>query len=101
MKVEKCRVCKEPMPVDMEGGYHDNLGRFHVSCADELARKKPRLKLCPELVDGDHWTPVDTLDQALEAIKEWYEAQGQEEGEEFSVEVVMMSDIEVAELPDI
>ena len=81
--MEKCCVCGEVMPMDMEGGFHEKLGRFHVGCAAETTHPKPRLKLSPELADGDHWTPVDTLAQMLDAIVEWHQALGKDVGESF------------------
>lgn len=37
---------------------------------DKNIRKK-RYRLSPELVDGDHWSPVDTIADVLRAIEEW------------------------------
>ena len=99
--MDKCCVCGKVMPMDMGGGFHEKLGRFHIGCSGEIKRPKPRLRLSPELADGDHWTPVDTFKEMMEAVKVWHEEVGQDEGKHFSVEVVMMSDLEVAELPEI
>ncbi len=101
MDTDKCCVCGKEMPMDMEGGFHEKLGRFHVGCAAELKQPKPRLKLSPELADGSSWTPVDTLGQMLDAVTIWHQEGGRDEGEHFSVEVVMMSDLEIAELPEL
>jgi len=79
---------------------HPKLGAAHLTCAPLARVKKPRLKLSPELVDGDHWTPVDTVEEMIEAIRQWYGDLGQDVGEGFQVEVVAMSDDEIAVLPD-
>jgi hypothetical protein len=59
-----------------------------------------RFKVSPELVDGDHWSVFDTIEEVIELIREW-KANEPAEGENFSVEVVEMSDEEVAALPEI
>lgn len=59
-----------------------------------------RFKVSPELVDGDHWTVFDRIDQVIEAITEWAKNEPME-GDDFQVEVVEMSDEEVAALPEI
>jgi hypothetical protein len=59
-----------------------------------------RFKLSPELADGDHWTVCDTLDQLFEAIKSWHENEPME-GDDFCVEIVDMTDEEIAALPEI
>jgi len=65
--------------------------------------KKKRLKLSPELVDGEHEIPVTTKEQLLEAIGVWYDNTFQDTsvGESFTVEVIEMSDKEISELPTI
>lgn len=65
--------------------------------------KKPRFKLCPELVDGDHWTVVNTPHEVAEAVQLWADnvSNNYSEGDEISIEVVMMSDAEVEALPEI
>ena len=63
--------------------------------------KKPRYKLCPELTDGDHWVPCDRLSDVIEAITSWASEFGDQDGEEFTVGVIMMSDQEVDWLPEI
>ena len=63
--------------------------------------KKPRLKLSPELADGDSWTPVSSFPQMVEAIKAWHGEFGEDDGEAFSVEVIMMSDHEIDDLPEL
>jgi hypothetical protein len=60
-----------------------------------------RFKLSPELADGQHWTVCDTLDQLLDTIRAWHEGGGAEAGESFTIDVVEMSDAEVAALPEI
>ena len=69
----------------------------------EAREKKRRFKLCPELVDGDHWTVVDTPDEVADALKLWAENVGSNysEGDRIVIEVVMMTDAEVDALPDI
>ena len=62
---------------------------------------RPFFKLSPELVDGDHWTPVDTIEQVLTAVRAWCEEFRDEIGEEFSVEIIDMTDAEVEALSDI
>jgi len=60
-----------------------------------------RFKLSPELVDGDHWTVVDTIRQLCDYIELWDQESQKFVGEGFAVEVVEMSDEEVAALPEI
>lgn len=69
-----------------------------------MSKPKPRYKLSPELVDGDHWTVMDTKSQLLEAVGQWCDCQaemGNENGERFDVEIVYMTDAEVDALPEI
>ena len=64
--------------------------------------KKPRYKLSPELVDGDHWIVVDTPQQVLELVREWADCAKQIPPEDgFSVSVVHMTDEEIENLPEI
>jgi hypothetical protein len=59
-----------------------------------------RYKVSPELADGDHWTVFDTIDQVIESIREWSKNEPfPTDG--FQVEVVEMSDEDVAALPEI
>ncbi|MHC4547071.1 MAG: hypothetical protein ACYSYL_21600 [Planctomycetota bacterium] len=62
-----------------------------------------RLKLSPELADGQHWTVVDTRADAMEAINAWFDnfEQFPMTGDCFKVDVVEMSDEEVDALPPI
>ena len=63
---------------------------------------KPRYKLSPELVDGDHWMVVDKRSQVLEAVKMWAEAEEMDAyNDGFNVDIVEMTDVEVELLPDI
>ena len=59
-----------------------------------------RYQLSPELVDGQHWTVVDTKEEICEAVKEWCN-EYRSVGESFSVCVVDMTDEEVEALPDV
>ena len=63
--------------------------------------KKPRFKLSPELVDGDHWSVVSTKSGLLEFIGIWVDNTMPEEGESFTVSIVYMTDQEVDALPEI
>ena len=67
----------------------------------EKINVKPRYKLCPELVDGDHWTVVDDISAVLAAVEEWCKCQGEYVGEQFEVEIVGMTEEEVRALPEI
>jgi len=60
-----------------------------------------RLKLSPELSDGEHWTVVDTPEALFDAIRVWWDEMKDQPGEGFQVETVDMSDAEVAALPSI
>jgi len=64
-------------------------------------KPKPRFKLSPELVDGDSWAPVDTTARVLEAVKSWCDEFGPDNGESFTVEVIMMTDQEIDALPEL
>lgn len=65
-----------------------------------LSAGKLRYKLSPELSDGCHSTIVDNPQAVLEAVKDWCkEAKYYGEGESFTVEIVKMTDEEVAKLP--
>jgi len=66
-----------------------------------VSEKKLYYKLSPELVDGDHWTPVGSIDQVLASVKLWCEEFGREEGESFTVEIISMTDEEFDALPEI
>lgn len=66
--------------------------------------KKLRYKLSPELGDGDHWIVVDTKEQVLDVVVEWCLWNNPEKGmkgDGFEVELIEMSDEEVAALPEI
>ena len=63
--------------------------------------KRPRYRISPELVDGDHWSIVDHKDTLLDIISCWCKDSGEEPGEGFSVRVVMLSDAEIAALPEV
>jgi hypothetical protein len=59
-----------------------------------------RFKVSPELVDGDHWTIFNTIEEVIESVREWAKNEPfPTDG--FQVEVVEMSDAEVAALPEI
>ena len=69
-------------------------------------RKKLRMKLSPELADGDHWTIADTPEELLHAVTAWWGemSTGLHDnviGESFTVEVISMTDEEVKALPDV
>ena len=90
------------------GGTGNELMSMWRRCSDcggsgrhEYTKPKPRFKLSPELVDGDSWTPVDTISQVVEAVQSWCDESGQDSGESFTVEVVMMSDQEIDALPEL
>ena len=63
-----------------------------------------RYKVSPDLVDGEHWSVVDTPAQLIELILEWtkqFNGDRHDVGESFEVEIVDMSDEEVSNLPNI
>ena len=73
-----------------------------------MSDKKLRMKLSPELADGDHWTIADTPAELLNAVTVWWEEMGMSVGphsnlvgESFTVEVLSMTDAEVEALPDV
>lgn len=74
----------------------------HPNCP-EYNKKKPRYKLSPELCDGDHWTIADTADEVLEAVRAWAGNANlfEDVDDGFEVSVIMMSDKEVDEMPEI
>lgn len=62
--------------------------------------KRPRLKLDPNLADGQHWTIHDEPDAALlELLRLWMSSATV--GESIEIELVEMTDSEVEALPDI
>ena len=66
----------------------------------ERTRKKPRLKLDPELSsDGTHWTIGDANEALLRELREWMA--DAEPGDRVTIELVHMSDVEFDALPDI
>jgi len=65
-----------------------------------MSERKPWFKASPELVDGCSWVPVDKR-ILLEMIEQWCDEFGSSEGEHFTVEVMMMSDEEIAALPEV
>jgi hypothetical protein len=82
---------------------HDDLARIEarettteLSDADE---KKRRLKLDPDLVDGEHWTISDVDAQLLESLRVWMSEASV--GDSVTIELVAMTDEEVKALPDI
>ena len=69
-----------------------------------VKRTKPRIKIPPELVDGDHWTVVDTVDELTEYIQGWYDTQlelGENCTEDLTIGLVFMTDQEVDALPEV
>ena len=68
------------------------------------AAKKQRYRASPKLGDGSHWTVVNSAAEIAELVREWAENQELYPAERrsgFSVCIVMMSDAEVAALPEI
>jgi hypothetical protein len=62
--------------------------------------KRMRLKLDPDLADGEHWTIHDKPDSTLiELIQAWMNESAP--GDEITIGIVSMSDREADELPDI
>jgi len=62
--------------------------------------KRKRLRLDPDLADGQHWTVHTTPDDALvELFRMWMEQA--EPGESVTITLVEMTDAEVEALPDI
>lgn len=62
---------------------------------------KVYFKLPAELVDGQHWTPVDNIDIVLSSVRTWCEEFQKYPGESFTIETVEMTEEEVNALPDI
>ena len=62
--------------------------------------KKRRFILPPDLVDGDHWVPVDDKQAVLDAVEMWCDQFG-DDGDSFTIKVEMMSDAEIEALPEI
>jgi hypothetical protein len=60
---------------------------------------RPRLKLDPDLADGQHWTIGEPDAGLLELIRMWMASS--QPGDSFTIALVMMTDAEVAALPDI
>lgn len=82
--------------VDCLGG-----GGLHHPDCPKASKPKRFFKLSPELVDGDHWSPVESKSDVLQAVADWIDEHGPEVGESFSVEVVSMTQEEVDELPEL
>jgi len=79
-------------------------GKFACRLAPSLSGDQPvsvRYKLSPELADGDHCTVVDDKADLLRAVAAWCDEVGSDEGESFSVTTVLMSDEDVAALPEV
>lgn len=74
-----------------------------ISAIDDYIRniKKLWFRLSPELVDGEHWTPVETPAQVVDAVKMWCSEMGNLEGESFTVEVIALTQEEFDALPEI
>lgn len=69
----------------------------------DTKQKKLRFKLCPDLVDGDHWTVVNTPADVAEAVRMWAENMKGDfnDGDEIKIKCVLMTDAEVDALPEI
>lgn len=79
--------------------HHHGYPIGHVVCEKKT---KERYKLSEELVDGVHWTVVDSPDEVVSAVKEWAENEKiSKTGDGFFVEIVNMTDEEIDALPDI
>ena len=95
------KCCEQMCRVDHT---EDEMLRAHHKDCPEWNKKKARFKLSPELVDGEHWIIVDSLNDIKNSIHDWYHNEKQADftdGEHFSVEICYMSDREAEELPDI
>lgn len=67
-----------------------------------MTNPKVRFKLSPELSDGDHWVVVDTLNDVLQAIQDWYDNDPDPvHGDSFTVQIVKLTDAEVEVLPEL
>ena len=66
-----------------------------------MSKKKMRFAISPELNDGEHWAVVDTLNDVLQAITDWYGNDPDPLSEDgFSVKVVLLTDKEVDAMPE-
>ena len=67
-----------------------------------MDEKRKRLKLDPDLADGQHWTVYDPDEKRSpleEQLRAWLEEA--RPGETLTIEAVEMTDAEVEALPDI
>jgi hypothetical protein len=80
---------------------HRNETGHHVNCPvwAEKQVKRMRLKLSPELADGDHFAIVTNPKQVVDNLVEFME--GCEVGTTATITLVEMTDAEVDALPDI
>ena len=63
--------------------------------------KKAYYELSAELGDGMNWSICDSTKILLQTIEAWCKEFKEEDGEEFSVEVIMLTDEELQALPEL
>jgi len=71
--------------------------------SDDFHTPKPRFRLSPELTDGEHWTIDSKTDSVVEAVRTWCNEflRPGSVGEQCTIEIVMMSDADIAALPEL
>lgn len=103
-KTKRCIECDESMPYAFTTG-HRHRGRWFCSssCAGAWdATAKPYLQCPPELGDGFGWFLLEAgrSNAAMDTVNTYLQDDPQD-GEEFTIRCVFMSDAEVARLPEL
>ena len=81
----------------METGF-----KRRVEEGKKMSEPKARFKLSPELSDGSSCAVVDNINDVLQSIQDWHDNDPEHlDGDNFKVEIVMMTDEEVEALPEL
>ena len=101
MSETECRFCERQIG-DTGTCERINWCRRNVlACEYYVPHKQIYFKLPPELVDGEHWTVVESTSAVLEAVETWCGEFKTYAGESVEIETVEMTTAAVNALPDI